>query len=319
MRTITVGRNDAGQRLDKFLFKCLPALPKGMLYKLIRKKDIRRNGARCREMDILQEGDVLTLYVKDEFWEKTPASRSFERAKGVLQVIYEDASLLVVYKPKGMYAHSGNDPKAVTLLDEVQQYLYRKGEYQPEEEQSFAPSLCNRIDRNTEGLVIAAKNAQALRNVNEAIRNRKIFKAYLAVTAAPLPQKTDLCKAWLKKDSRSNMVRITEKPSGEGWQEIRTRYRVLFQRGKKQLVYIELLTGRTHQIRAHLAYLHAPVLGDPKYGKSCGEEENQCLCAYALRFAEPADMEGKTVRAPLPAFVKKYFPDATEDLIDKSG
>lgn len=314
MRTIIIAKNDAGQRLDKFICKLLPALPKGMLYKLIRKKDIRRNGARCSGTDILAEGDVLTMYIRDVFWERPDPPETFRRAGGRVQVMYEDSDILVVYKPKGMYAHSSMEQGAVTLLDEVQQYLYQKGEYLPEMEQSFAPALCNRIDRNTEGLVIAAKNAAALRDMNEAIRERRIDKIYLAVVSGILPDTTAVCRAWLKKDHRNNKVAVSEKPEGEGWQAICTKYKVLASRKGMQLVGVELLTGRTHQIRAHLSYLHAPILGDPKYGNSLGEEENQCLCAYAVRLPDG----GRIVTAPLPGFVKRYFPDVKAEKIHKS-
>ncbi len=313
MRTITIGTNDAGQRLDKFLLKCLPSLPKSMLYKSIRKKRIKYNGARCKGMELLAVGDRLDLYINDEFFEKKPDT-SFEQASGRLSVAYEDASILIVNKPVGQFAHSGNQKGTVSLIDDIKKYLRDKGEFRPEEEQSFSLALCNRIDRNTEGLVIAAKNAAALRTMNEAIRSRYVQKQYLAVTAAPLPKHEDTCTAYLKKDASRNQVRIADKAPDRSWQRIRTRYRVLADEGGRQLVCIDLLTGRTHQIRAHFKHLGAPLLGDPKYGASGqSPEENQCLCAFALRFTGLTDtplsaLEGKQVFAPLPAFVRTYFP-----------
>ncbi len=314
MRTVTIGQNDAGQRLDKFLMKLLPDMPKSLLYKHIRKKDIRCNGIRCKGTEILQRDDILTLYVKDEFF-KAETPYTFSKASGKIRVIYEDDDILIVYKPKGMYSHGGNDKHAIALVDEIQKYLFDKGDYHPETEQTFSPALCNRIDRNTEGLVIAAKNAQALRVMNEAIRDRKVDKSYLTITSTPMPKKEDICTAWLKKESEQNMVEIRAKAPDKSWQKICTRYWVLAQNGRYQLIHIDLLTGRTHQIRAHLAYLGAPLLGDPKYGaKHKSSEENQCLCAYRLKFSGFADtslshLDGKEIRCDLPDFVKKYFPD----------
>ncbi len=316
MRTITIQANDAGQRLDKFLLKLLPDMPKSLLYKYIRKKRIKYNQARCKGMELLAEGDTLQLYIDDAFFQKT-ASHDFHGAAGSLQIAYEDDRILVVYKPVGMFAHSGNDPKAVSLIDEVQKYLYDQQVYDPAQEQSFAPALCNRIDRNTEGLVIAAKDAAALRDMNAAIRDRCVDKSYLAVTAAPLPKQQDTCTAWLKKDSKTNMVQVADRRPDASWQQIRTAYQVLAQNGSKQLVHIRLLTGRTHQIRAHLAHLHAPLLGDPKYGRRQADAPKyQCLCAFRLKFAPPAEsslhtLHGTEVFAPLPAFVCRYFPDIT--------
>ena len=309
MRTMIIARNDAGQRLDKFLCKRMPSMPKGMLYKLIRKKDIRRNGARCQGSELLCEGDVITVYAREEFF-LLPAQNTFLRAPGRPHLVYEDPHILVAWKPSGTLSHGGQD--APSLLDEIQKYLYDKGQYDTDAEQSFAPALCNRLDRNTEGLVIAACDAEALREMNEAIRKRHVQKRYLAVTTAPLPEREALCTAWLKKDISENRVDIRSDPPDSSWKEIRTRYAVLAQNGAQQLVLVELLTGRTHQIRAHLAYLGAPLLGDRKYGQESRSEPFQCLCAFSLRFSGMdgvlSGLEGKTLMSPLPEFVRRRFP-----------
>ena len=313
MRIVTVTKNDAGQRLDKFLMKLMPACPKGMLYKLIRKKDIRLNNTRCKGDEQLCEGDTVRIFAKEEFFARPRAEYSFRNAAGKLSPAYEDGDILIVYKPSGMYAHGGENG-AVSLLDEIHRYLYNKGEYDPEAEQTFAPALCNRIDRNTEGLVIAAKNAAALRCMNEAIRDRRVHKQYLTIVTAPLPQKHDTCTAFLKKDERRHQVEVRDTAPDSTWKRIVTEYEVLTQSKGLQLVKVTLHTGRTHQIRAHLAHLGAPLLGDPKYSSERSREENQCLCAWSLRFTGLhetilKDLDGKEVCAPLPGFVERYFPD----------
>ena len=313
MRIVTITRNDAGQRLDKFLMKLMPSCPKGMLYKLIRKKDIRLNNARCKGDEMLTEGDTVRIFAKDEFFDKPAAKQTFRSAAGHVTPAYEDSNLLIVCKPSGMYAHGGEN-SAISLLDEICQYLFRKGEYNPAAEQTFAPALCNRIDRNTEGLVIAAKNAAALRCMNEAIRERKVHKQYLCIVTEQLPKKHDTCTAFLKKDEQRHQVKIQHAAPDSTWKHIITEYEVLAQSGRMQLVKVTLHTGRTHQIRAHLAFLGAPLLGDPKYSNKRSSEENQCLCAWSLRFTglqgtPLAALDGKEICAPLPDFVERYFPD----------
>ena len=312
MRIVTITRNDAGQRLDKFLMKLMPACPKGMLYKLIRKKDIRLNNARCKGDEQLCEGDTVRIFAKEEFFARPEPAYTFRNAAGNVTPVYEDADILIAYKPSGVYAHGGENG-AVSLLDEICRYLQNKGEYDPAAEQTFAPALCNRIDRNTEGLVIAAKNSAALRCMNEAIRERKVHKQYLCIVTSPLPQRRDTCTAYLKRDERRRQVEVRDTP-GSGWKEIVTEYEVLAQAKGLALVKVTLHTGRTHQIRAHLAHLGAPLLGDPKYGTEHRREENQCLCAWSLRFTGLAGtglaaLDGREVCAPLPDFVGRYFPD----------
>ena len=315
MKIITVTRNDAGQRLDKFLMKLMPAAPKGMLYKLIRKKDIRLNNARCKGDEMLAEGDTVRIFARDEFFAKPEAQYTFRNASGSITPAYEDANILIVYKPSGVYAHGGENG-VVSLLDEIHRYLYDRGEYDPAAEQTFAPALCNRIDRNTEGLVIAAKNAAALRCMNEAIRDRKVHKQYLCIVTSPLPEHHAVCRAFLRKDEQRHQVEVRDTAPDSTWKRIVTEYRVLASAKGLQLVQVTLHTGRTHQIRAHLAHLGAPLLGDPKYGKEHRSEENQCLCAWSLRFEGLSGtvlevLDGKEVRTSLPEFAARYFPNFT--------
>ncbi|HBQ46552.1 MAG TPA: RluA family pseudouridine synthase, partial [Ruminococcaceae bacterium] len=226
MKTVTVGPNDAGQRLDKFLTKSFPNLPQSMMYKSIRKKDIKRNGRRCAISERLQEGDVLTLYLKDEFFQTEPEQFDFLKAPDRLNILYEDANILILDKQPGLLVHPDKTYHFDSLIARVQHYLYSRGEYRPEGENSFAPALVNRIDRNTGGLVMAAKNAEALRILDAKVRAREVKKWYLCVVCGTLEQKEDTLQAYLFKNEKQNRAFISARPQ-KGAKTIRTRYRVL--------------------------------------------------------------------------------------------
>ena len=285
--TITINKNDAGQRLDKFLTKTYRNLPMSLLYKAIRKKDIRLNGKRCEAADRLQEGDVIGLFLPDDALEIAPPTYEFMHASRQLDVIYEDQHLLLLNKKAGLLVHPDDREFADTLLFRVQRYLYEKGEYDPANEQSFAPALVNRIDRNTCGIVIAAKTAMGLRILNEKLKNREIEKYYLCIVHGKMPKQTETLEGYLEKNESQNRVYISDKAK-EGARTIRTRYTVLEERGNLSLLEIHLLTGRTHQIRAHLASIGHPLLGDGKYGTNALNKgtgfNKQALCSYRLAF-----------------------------------
>lgn len=320
MKEFLVGRNDAGQRLDRFAAKAAPLLPDSLLQKYIRTKDIKVNGRPAKGDARLAEGDAVWLYVPDEFFEK-PREENAWRKVGAprLDVVYEDADILIAAKKPGVLCHSaGGDWSWNTLLANIQAYLYARGEWDPRAENSFAPALCNRIDRNTGGLVIAAKNAEALRVMDEKIRQREIEKTYLcAVLGSPKPAAGRL-EGYLFKDAKKNQVYIYEEPR-TGAKTAVTEYRTLCAEGKLSLLECRLLTGRTHQIRAQLAHAGWPLLGDGKYGRErqnrAYEESGQALCSWRLKFAftTPAGalerLNGRTFEAPRPDFVEKYFPD----------
>ena len=287
MQSVTIGSNDAGQRVDKFLQKTYHNLPVSMMYKYIRQKDIKLNGRRCQISDRLREGDVLTLYVKDEFLEKAPSVYAFMNASRQLELVYEDEHLLLLNKKAGLLVHPDDGEYGDTLIGRVQRYLYEKGEYDPEREQAFAPALVNRIDRNTSGIVIAAKTAEALRILNEKLRNREIHKYYLCIVHGVPERKEATLEGYLEKNEEQNRVYVLGRAK-EGARSIATRYRVLEERDGMALLEIELLTGRTHQIRAHLASIGHPLLGDGKYGTNAQNKgtgfTKQALCSYKLRF-----------------------------------
>ncbi len=308
MRILTVNRNDAGQRLDKFLSKAVKGLPTSMMYKYIRLKKIKRNRARTQPNEILAEGDEIQLFIREEFFDSPEGDvDALWRITPKLEIVYEDENILLLNKRPGVLVHEDATAGENTLILHVQAYLAQKGEYDPRAEQSFAPALCNRIDRNTGGIVIAAKNADALREMNEKIRNDEIGKFYYCVVHGRMPKRADTLRAYLKKNSADNLVSISdaERP---GWKEIITKYRLLAEMGGRSLLEVELVTGRTHQIRAHMAHIGHPLLGDGKYGINRRDREQgykyQALYAYRLefRFAEPGGtlgyLSGKTFELP---------------------
>lgn len=279
MKQITVGINDSGQRLDRFLTKLLPDAPKSLVYKWLRKKRVKVNGKRTEISYMLCEGDVLELYINDEFFkEKVKRDVKAPSQDGaVLKVVYEDKNILIADKPSGLSAHDGEG----CLLELIQGYLYDKGEYSPEDENTFAPALCNRIDRNTSGLVLAAKNAAALRGINEKIRNREIKKYYLLKTEGQISPPSGIIEGYTKKNEKERRVYFY-KTEVAGSKYSATAYRSLDNDGT---VEAELITGRTHQIRASFAYMGCPLKGDVKYGaKKDGRRDFQQLHAYKLKF-----------------------------------
>lgn len=295
MRSVTVRKNDAGQRLDKFLSKAVVGMPPSLMYKFIRTKKIKVNRARTDGKYILAEGDVIDLYIKDEFFDSPEKDAgALTRIEPKLNVVYEDENILVVNKRPGVVVHEDSDARDNTLIMHIKAYLYRRGEYDPGSEQSFSPALCNRIDRNTGGMVIAAKNAAALREMNARIKNNEISKFYLCAVHGVPSKKSDTLYGYLKKDSATNTVRVYDKKVGDA-KNIITKYRVISERGGNALLEVELVTGRTHQIRAHMAHIGHPLLGDGKYGVNREERRDgykyQALYAYRLRF-DLSDSDG---------------------------
>lgn len=287
MRTLIINRNDAGQRLDKFLSKAVKAMPKSLMYKGIRTKKIKVNRKRAEIGYILEEGDTVELFISEEFFSDNASDRAFMKLTPKLDIVYEDENIMLLDKRPGLIVHSDDEEDVNTLISHVKAYLYRKGEYNPEDEQSFAPALCNRIDRNTGGIVIAAKNSEALRIMNEKIRNDELSKFYLAAVHGHMPKRADTLHGYLRKDQVNNIVDIStvKKP---GYKEIVTKYRVLDEKNGLSLIEVELVTGRTHQIRAHFSSIGHPLLGDGKYGVNRDDKKLgykfQALYAFRLEF-----------------------------------
>ncbi len=287
MRTITINKNDAGQRLDKFLTKRFRSMPKSLMYKYIRTKYIKLNGKKCAIDNMLTEGDVLTFYIKDEFFEQKYDEYEFMKAPAKLNIVYEDENLIIIDKPAGVLAHPDKTYHFDSMVARVQHYLYEKGEYTPDSENSFSPALCNRLDRNTGGLLIAAKNFPTLKELNRLIKERIIKKYYLCVCEG-VPKKSEgLLEGKLTKNESKNKVSISRKE--DAGKSVSTYYKVLDSKGNHSLLEIDLLTGRTHQIRAHLASIGHPLAGDTKYGGhplKVKSHTGQVLYSYKLSFCD---------------------------------
>lgn len=317
MKSFIISKNDSDQRLDKFVSKTVPNLPKTLMYKYIRTKRIKVNKKKSEISARLRTGDLVEMYINDEFFVKSETKYDFSSASDKIDIIYEDDNIILLDKKAGLLCHPDDKEYIDTLISRVKKYLYNKGEYDPDEENSFTPALVNRIDRNTGGIVIAAKNAYSLKILNAQMKERNLKKTYLCVVHGVMERKSGLLEGWLVKDESKNRVKIYNKYV-DGAKEIKTKYRVIENDSKNNLSLLEvdLLTGRTHQIRAHFASIGHPLLGDGKYGKNELNKKlgykKQFLYSYKLTFdldenaGELSYLKGKTFTADNVWFVKEF-------------
>lgn len=326
MKEFKITKNDAGLRLDKFIVKVCPTLPSSLMFKYIRTKRIKVNGKRGEISTRLNAGDTVSAYINDEFFAEVEPKYSFLSAPSNIEVVYEDENILLVDKKQGLLVHPDKNEYTNTLIDRIHHYLYKKGEYDPKNENSFAPALANRIDRNTGGIVIAAKNAEALRILCDKIKYREMDKRYLAVVHGIPNKKSDTLEGFLEKNESKNQVYLKNSKTAEA-KTIKTKYRVLQSKNNLSLLEIELLTGRTHQIRAHMASIGHPLLGEGKYNKSAKDRkmgfDKQALYSYSLKFDFKTDagilnyLNGKRFTVKKVWFAEELFGKEYTKLLEK--
>lgn len=319
MKELTITSNEADQRIDRFLKKYLSKASKGFLYKLIRKKRIKLNNKRVSPDYMLKRGDTIQLFLSNDTINDYREIKEISKFQQDLDIVYEDENILIVNKSRGLLVHSSSRNDKATLIDQVYYYLNSKGEYIPDNENTFSPACCNRIDRNTSGIIMVAKNYPSLKAINKMLKDYTISKKYLALVEGKVSKENEL-KGFLIKDSKTNKVEVFSRERKHS-KFIHTRYRPIKNKGNYSLIDIDLITGRSHQIRVHLASVGNPLIGDFKYGDkrinniflSKYKLSSQFLHGYLVHFDKCPPLlkylEGKSFRANTPNDLQNILED----------
>lgn len=317
MQQIMIKENEAGQRLDKMLAKYLNEAPKSFLYKMLRKKNITLNGKKAAGNEILSCGDEVKLFLSDETIARFSSSL-VQYTKEKLDILYEDENILLINKPAGMLSQKASDSDE-SVVEHLITYLLTSGQLKEQDLKTFKPSVCNRLDRNTSGMIAAGKSLAGLQELSRLFQNRTLEKYYLCLVEGDIAEPTRI-HGYLKKDVKTNQVTVTAGETADA-SAIETEYRPLKRGEDSTLLEVHLITGKTHQIRAHLASQGHPVIGDYKYGNRRNNDryqkayglKYQLLHAYRLVFpgleGALSNLSGKEFIAPLPEEFRKIAAD----------
>ena len=329
MREVIISEREEGQRLDRYLEKYMPNAPKSFFYKMMRKKNITLNGKKCTGAEKLEQGDLVRLFLADETIEKFSEVKIQRVVKKKLDIIYEDSNILLINKPSGMLSQKAKETDE-SLVEYLIDYLLDSGQLTKDQLRSFRPSICNRLDRNTSGLVAGGKSLAGLQMLSAMFKDRSLHKYYLCAVKGSVRERQHI-SGWLYKNEKTNQVTIFEKEHKDAL-PIQTEYVPVGEANGYTLLKVTLITGRTHQIRAHLASIGHPLVGDYKYGNPAVNEEakkrfhitSQMLHSFEMEFPKHLDepfsyLEGKRVFAPAPKpFVALFGQELLETCMEEA-